>query len=243
MKNSKIEENLVRMVQTEEKAKTFREGYPVAENLREKMINEVFSDFVIFAYDEFYNDENLMELEAFVEESSPNVLTRQSLLDNMFWWQIMYQSAQKMVSCVDEYLTVNHVRYSTRRFMASWLEKCDKSVPKFYFIGHKYNERHFLVIDLLTQDLSEVTICHSNPISPNRGDVVVGTLLPLGGGLYFPIVDFYCFDYEAREAIASCFQHHYDKYSKCSSPHETFLHVLSVMLKIEKIILTEKLKV
>jgi thiol-disulfide isomerase/thioredoxin len=233
MKNRKVDKNLVAMVQTEERAKTFRVDYPVAEELQAKMITEVFSDFATFVYEEFYHEETLLVLKEFVEESNPHVLKKQSLLDNLFWWQIMYQSAQNTLSCVDEYLTMNHFSFMTRPFMTSWLRKCDKSVPKFYFIAHKYNDRHFLAIDILTEELLEVFICHSNAISPERGEIVAGTLLPLGGGLYFPIVDFYRFDYEAREAIGSCFHHHYDKYSKNSSPHESFLQVLSVMLQIE----------
>ena len=67
----------------------------------------------------------------------------------------------------------------------------------------------------------------------------MGTLMPLGGGLYFPITDFYHFDFEAREAIANCLHHYYDKYLKNFSMHEAFIHVLSAMLQIEKIIFME----
>jgi hypothetical protein len=67
----------------------------------------------------------------------------------------------------------------------------------------------------------------------------MGTLIPLGDGLFFPIIDFYHFDYEAREAMASCLHHHYDKFLKTSSMKEAFIHVLSVMLQIERIIFTE----
>ncbi|MGM0904759.1 MAG: hypothetical protein ACQEXB_27325 [Bacillota bacterium] len=240
MKNRKVGQNLVTMVQTEEKAKTFRMDYPVSEDLRVKMVNEVFSDFSAFVYEEFYNNETLMILKEFVEESNPSLLKRQSLLDNLFWWQILYQSAQNTVSCVEEYVSMKFDRFRNKPFMTSWLRKCDKTVPNFYLIGEKFTDYHFLVVDLLTQDVLEVFVCHSNAILPKRGEIVAGSLLPLGGGLYFPVVDFYRFDYEAREAICSCFHHHYEKYSKSSSPHETFLHVISVMLQIEKKIATDK---
>lgn len=57
-----------------------------------------------------------------------------------------------------------------------------------------------------------------------QGEIAMGTLIPLGGGLFFPIVDFYHFDFETREAMASCLHHHYEKYLKTSSMKETFFH-------------------
>jgi hypothetical protein len=71
---------------------------------------------------------------------------------------------------------------------------------------------------------------------PKKGEIAMGILIPLGGGLHFPIIDFYHFDYEAREAIASRLHHHYDKHLKNSTLHEAFIHVASVMLQIERII-------
>ncbi|WHY64967.1 hypothetical protein [Neobacillus sp. SuZ13] len=73
-------------------------------------------------------------------------------------------------------------------------------------------------------------------IPPKQGEIAMGTLIPLGGGLFFPIIDFYHFDYEAREAMASCIHHHYEKHLKTSSMKEAFFHVVSVMLQIERII-------
>jgi hypothetical protein len=64
-------------------------------------------------------------------------------------------------------------------------------------------------------------------VPPKKGEIAMGTLLPLGGELFFPIVDFYHFDYEAREAMASCLHHHYDKFLKTTSLNEVFIHVLS----------------
>ncbi|CAH2713823.1 hypothetical protein BACCIP111895_00977 [Neobacillus rhizosphaerae] len=99
-----------------------------------------------------------------------------------------------------------------------------------------YNDRFFVVIDILTEKPLDVIVYDPIAIPPKKGEIVMGTLIPLGGGLFFPIVDFYHFDYEAREAMASCLHHHYDEYLKNSTIQEAFIHVLSVMLQIESII-------
>ncbi|WP_045516690.1 hypothetical protein [Neobacillus niacini] len=67
----------------------------------------------------------------------------------------------------------------------------------------------------------------------------MGTLLPLSDGLYTPIIDFYHFDYEDRRDIALCLHHYFDLHLKNSSMHETFIHVLSAMLQIEKLVSIE----
>lgn len=240
MKDHKALGNLVTMVQSDAKAKTFRKDYPVSESLREEMV-KVFREFMIYTLNNHYNDENLLMLNEFIEDHYPKLEKRQSLLDNLFWWKIMHKSERKkFMSCFEEYLSDNIIRFKTRPFMNSWLRECDKVVSKFYFIGHQYNDRNFVAVDILTREPLDVIVCDPTALPPKQGELAAGTLLPLGGGLYFPIIDFYHFNYNAREAIASCLQHHYDKYLKNFSMHEAFLHVLSVMLQIEKTIDFEK---
>jgi len=123
--------------------------------------------------------------------------------------------------------------------ISSWLRECEKAVPKFYFIGHKYNDRVFVAIDILTEVPLDVIVYDPIAFPPKKGEIAMGTLIPLGGGLHFPIVDFYHFDYDARKAIASYFHHYYEKHLKSSTMYEAFIHVLSVMLQIERIIFME----
>lgn len=240
MKDQKAIGNLVTMVQSEAKAKTFRKDYPVSESLREEMV-KVFREFMIFALDHYYDDENLLMLKEFIEDHHLKLEKRKSLLDNLFWWKLMHKFGQRnFMSCLEEYLSENNVHFKTRPFMKSWLRECEKGVSKFYFIGHKYNDRCFVVVDILTSEPLDVIVCDPTAVPPKRGELAAGTLLPLGGGLYFPIVDFYHFNYNAREAMASCLHQHYDKYLKNLPIHEAFLHVLSVMLQIENTINLEK---
>jgi hypothetical protein len=230
-------EKLVEFEQTITKTKKFRLDYPVSEDLRQVMVSEVFRDFMIYAFDLYYDNENLSLLKEFVAEHNPKEEKRQGLLDNLFWWRLLYDSGSNPVnSCFDDYISDNHYTLRDKPFIKSWLRECNKVVPKFYFVGHKYNDRFFVAIDILTQEPLEVIVYDPTAIPPKQGEIAMGTLIPLGGGLFFPIVDFYHFDYEAREAMASCMHRHYEKYLKTSSMKEAFFHVLSVMLQIERII-------
>jgi len=234
-------ENLVYLVQSEVKSKTFRINYPVTEELRQEMVFKVFRDFMVYALNQYYDEENLTLLEEFVDEHQPKQEKKERLLDNLFWWRIMYDAGQNiMESCMEEYLSDNRIRFRNRPFITSWLRQCDKAVPKFYFIGHKYNDHVFVAIDILTEEPLDVMVFDATAVPPKQGEIAIGILIPLGGGLYFPIVDFYHFDYQAREAMASCLHYHYEKNLKTSNMHEAFLHVLSVMLQIERIIFMEE---
>jgi hypothetical protein len=42
-------------------------------------------------------------------------------------------------------------------------------------------------------------------IAPKKGEIIMGTLLPLGAGLFSPIIDFYRLDYDARKEIVSAY--------------------------------------
>lgn len=120
--------------------------------------------------------------------------------------------------------------------------ECAKVLPKIFFIVHKFHNRNFIAFDILTSQLLQVIVSDPTAKTPKQGEIAAGILLHLGGNLHIPIVDFYHFDYRAREALASCLREHFYSYSKNSSPQETYLHVLSIMLQIEKTIPLEKQK-
>ncbi|MBM4763601.1 hypothetical protein [Bacillus sp. B15-48] len=215
-------------------------NYPVSEELREEMVTKVFRDFMFYALDQ-YDDEILDVLNEFVNECDPEEKKQQSLFDNLFWFKILYKSQHyRNGSCIEDYLSENYLRFRTRPFMASWLRECDKAVSKFYYIAHKENDRSLVAIDLLTDELIDVLVLNPKATPPKLGEIVAGTLLPLGDRLYFPVIDFYHFNYDAREAIGSCFHHHYQRYLKNFNMQDTFLHVFSIMLQIERMVSTEK---
>ena len=240
MGNVKTVEKVVEFVQSETKSKTFRLDYPVSEELREVMVNEVFSDFMTFAL-ELYFDDCLPVFKEYVEGHNSRQEKQQELLQNLFWWKIFYDSSiNRRENCIEEYIAENYHWLCKRPMIKSWLRECAKAVPKFYFVGHKYNDRELVMIDIMEEETLDVIVYDPQAIPPIKGEIVMGTLIPLGGGLHFPIIDFYHFDFEAREAIANCLHHYYEKYLKNSTMHEAFIHVLSAMLQIESLIRIEK---
>lgn len=97
------------------------------------------------------------------------------------------------------------------------------------------------MIDILEEKPLDVIGGNQLAFPLKKGEIVMGTLMPLGDGLHFPIHDFYHFDDEAKEPIAGTLSHYYDeRFLKTSTMHEAFIHVLSAMLQIEKIIKSQK---
>ena len=172
-----------------------------------------------------------------MDEDDPRQEKRQVLLHNLFWWKIFYDSnMNKRENCVEDYIAENYQWLRKRPIILSWLRECAKAIPKFYYVGYKYNDRVLVMIDIMEEETLDIIVYDPLAIPPVKGEIVMGTLIPLGAGLHFPIIDFYHFDFEAREAIAHCLHHYYEKYLKNFTMHEAFIHVLSAMLQIEKLV-------
>ncbi|MFD1738064.1 hypothetical protein ACFSCX_16130 [Bacillus salitolerans] len=238
MKRSKTKGKVVKFTQSETVASTFRHDYPVSEDLRQVMVSEVLGDFLSWAIDRKDDDEFLTVIEEFVHGHEPRDEKRDVLLHNLFWWRLFFHSNSRS-SSLKEYMAQNYHKLRKRPLILSWLKECAKAIPKFYHIGYKYNDRVLVVTDMLEAKTLDVIVYDPLAIPPKKGEIVMGTLLPLGDGLYFPIIDFYHFDYDARQDIASHLFHYYDKHLKNSTMHEAFIHVLSVMLQIQKLVLSD----
>ncbi|WML48428.1 hypothetical protein RCG23_24855 [Neobacillus sp. PS3-34] len=236
METKETVEKVVEFAQTETKTKIFRHDYPVSDELRKVMVSEVCRDFMMYALDQYYA-EYLPMLKEYVDEHHPREEKRQILIRNLFWWRILYDSSVKVGSnCIEDYISENHHWLSKRPILISWLRECNRLIPKFYHVGYKYNDRVLVVTDILTAKTLDVIVYDQSAIPPKKGEIVMGTLIPLGDGLFFPIIDFYHFDFEARQELANHFFYYYDKCSKTSSMHEAFIHVLSSMLQIERLV-------
>lgn len=242
MVNEQTVEKVVEFVQSETKTKIFRHDYPVSEELREVMVTEVISNFKNYASDLYYN-EYFPILKEYVDEHETKMEKREGLVKNLFWWRIFFESNLNLrESCIEDYIAENYYSLRKRPLILSWLRECGKAIPKFYYVGYKYNERVLVLIDMLEEIPLDVIVCDAFAIPPKKGGVVMGTLLPLGEGLHFPINDFYHFDFEAREPIAACLHHYYNKYLKDLTTQEAFIHVLSAMLQIEGMVSIKKSK-
>lgn len=243
MDKSRTDSNVIEFVQSETKTKTFRLDYPVSDELRKVMVDEIFSDFKDFALDLYYDDYRPLLME-YVDEHRPRTADKKyGLLKNIFWWRMLYEcSINLKENPMVSYITANHHEFRKRPFVKSWLRECSKQIPKFYYVLSIFSNRKLSVMDIMTQEILDVVICEPLSTPPIQGEVILGTLMPMGGGLHFPVVDFYHFDYEAREKIVPLLGYYYDKYLKNSTMHEAFIHVLSTMLQIERIVCLDNLE-
>ncbi|MFA9559198.1 hypothetical protein ACERII_17960 [Evansella sp. AB-rgal1] len=61
-----------------------------------------------------------------------------------------------------------------------WLREWEKTVPTFYFVGHIFHNGYFIVVDILTRETIEVLMLDSEATPPRKGEIVLGTLIPVG---------------------------------------------------------------
>ncbi|MGP4107990.1 hypothetical protein [Virgibacillus sp. L01] len=229
-------EKVAEFAQSESKAKQFRHDYPIPDEMRQVLLTEEFRDFTWYVLERNFTEYSLM-LQEFIDEHCPDSEKRQVLEMNLFWWQVLYHSSQDVSeSCVEDYIAENAHRLNDKPLITSWLREWDKAVPKFYYVGYKYNDRVLVLIDMLTTKTIDVMVYDPTAVPPKTGEIVMGTLIPIGDALYFPIIDFYHFDYASRKEIAVTFDHHHKNHMKDATIYEAFIHVLSVLLQIERIV-------
>ncbi|MDG5788872.1 hypothetical protein QA612_15480 [Evansella sp. AB-P1] len=221
-------------IQMENNERVFRHEYAVSEEVQKVMINDVTNKFRNYVFGEFYST-YVPVLEEYLGEHEIRMEKHRSMLLNLFWGCLLYESSLKdTVSIVEEFIEENYILMKKKPILLPWLREWEKAVPKFYFVGHIFHNGYFIVVDILTRESIEVVMLDPEATPPRKGEIVFGTLIPLGNGDYFPIVDFYHFDYEAREAMASCMLYHFENYLKHETMHDAFIHVLSIMLQIER---------
>lgn len=227
---------VVEFAQSSTKSKSFRHNYPISEKLRHVMVDEVFRDFNKYAIDRNYQF-YLPIMKVFLDDHHVKKEKLPELELNLFWWRLLFDLNLNVTNSVEDYIAKNIKRLSKQPFLISWLRECKRATPKFYRVGDLHNNEVLDVTELLTKETFEVLIEVSQVISPIKGEIVIGTLLPLGAHLFFPVTDFYHFDYKARVVIAQNLHYYFDKHLKESNIHEAFINVLSAMLQIERMVL------
>ncbi|QFT87772.1 hypothetical protein FIU87_03820 [Bacillus sp. THAF10] len=239
MLNKEPTEKVVTFEQTESTTKTFRHDLPISDQAKEIMLSKVFIEFSAWVFHHHFAQAKEL-LEEFIQEHHLQEEKQQGLLHNMFWWRTLYMVANRMdIVFVDEFIAQNLSYYKDKPLVISWLKEWEKATSKFYYVGHVYNDRNIVVVDMLTEETHDVVIFDPAATLPKNGEIVMGTLLPIGDGLYFPIIDFYHFDYQAREHIVRQVKYHLNQHSKHSSIQETFIHVLSQALQIEHLVVND----
>lgn len=237
--NKKTVKKVAAFAQSEAKAKQFRYNYPVTDELKREMLTEIFPDLAKYVMEQNYA-ENYPMLREYADEHHLSEDKRDVVVHHIRWWQILYQANQDGgADCVEDYIAENHDKLRNKPLITAWLREWNKAIPKFYYVGHKHNDRVLVVVEMLAKETLDVIVYDPTAVPPKKGEIVMGILLPLGDALYFPIIDFYHFDLEAREEIVRHLHHYYDKHLKDSTMLEAFIHVFSITLQIEQLVSTE----
>lgn len=241
MKNKKeIPDHVVKFAQSLTSSKQFRHDYPLSDELRYTLLSEVLRDFVTFTYERYF-PENYSLLEEYIDEHYPREEKRETLEQNLIWWQLLYQaSLHAEKDFIESYIFENYQKLNNKPLIIAWLREWKKVLPKFYYVGYKYNDQVLVLLDMYTTETLDVVVYDPLAIPPKKGEIVMGILIPLGDALYFPIIDFYHFDLEASQDIAGHFNNSYEKHLKDSTHLESFIHILSEVLQIERIFYLEK---
>ncbi|CAG9620254.1 hypothetical protein [Sutcliffiella rhizosphaerae] len=234
MEKNEPVDNVVKFEQSESMKKEFRHDLPVSEELKEVLLIKIYNELAQDIVQKHFSEARSV-LEAFIDEHRISGEKRPALLQNLFWWRILYQVNHGMeVPFVEDYIAKNITFLKDKPLITSWLKEWEKAVTKFYYVGYMYNNRNMVLVDILTNETLDVVIYDRTAIPPKSGEIVLGTLLPIGDGLYFPIIDFYHFDYQAREHVARQVKRHLTAHFENSSLLETFIHLLSQALQIEQ---------
>ncbi|MCJ7842528.1 hypothetical protein MUB24_16820 [Lederbergia sp. NSJ-179] len=229
-------EKVVQFGQSKSKATRFRHDHPISRELQSELL-EVYKDFVLYVSREEYAEPQSW-LKEFIEAHSLEKEKIEALEINLMWWKVLYKSDD--YNYVENYIFNNIRRLNQSPIMIHWLKEWEKATPKFYYVGYTYSDRVFILIDLLTEETVEVIVLDACAVPPAKGEIMMGTLIPIGDALYFPILDFYHFDLRARNEIAL---HLHENYRKCvqeTSIFEAFFRILSEVLQIEHLVTTEK---
>ncbi|SET22907.1 hypothetical protein SAMN05216389_10768 [Oceanobacillus limi] len=222
---------VIEFAQTETNAKKFHQEHPISDELRNTLLLDVFNDFTRYVVKHNYVA-FITLFKPFMEEHHLLEEKRNALEHNLFWWHVFYQAYQDLGSSdVEFYIKEN--ASNQKPIIKSWLREWHHAVPKFYHIGYKHSDRSLVVTDMMETRTLDVMILNRSAVAPMKGEIVMGTLIPIGDRLYFPITDFYHFDFDARKEIAGYVVHCYETSLDSSSTFETFLHILSTALQIE----------
>jgi hypothetical protein len=229
-----MKSNVIEFLQTGTKTKKFRADHPLAKELQEEMVNDVWNDFMRFALKEYY-PEYLPFLKELMKNMDVMEEKEAALLQNLFWWRISCDSKLSFSStCIDEYIVTHKQIFKNQPILESWMKTFDQAITKFYYIVHKFNNHVLVVMDMLEDKLIDVIVVDPLAVPIRVGEVVIGTLMPMGNGLYFPVTDFYHFDYEARKDMGVHFRQYFAQQLQTSPMYEAFIYVLSAMLHIER---------
>lgn len=232
--------SVIEFSQTKTRTKRFRHDYPISIEIKEELLTVVLKDFASYVVQCHYEMHQSVFKE-YIDEHLQKKEKRSALEENLFWWQMIYNANLDVeLSCVEDYISLNHFVLCKKPLVISWLREWDRAMPKFYYVGDKHNDRGLVLVDILKNEIIDVIVYDPLAITATKGEVVMGTLIPIGDGVYFPVIDFYHFNLETSKYIVQNLRFYYENNFKKGTMLEAFIQVLSIVLQIEEIIENEK---
>lgn len=226
---------IVEFAQTKLNANKFRQHYPITEEMKDELLTKILKDCIAYVTKHYYASHQIIFRE-YIDEHVIRGGKRSALENNLFWWQMIYNaSLDQEMSCIEDYITTHYKVFCKKPLMVSWLREWEKATPAFYYVEAQHHNHSLLLIDMRTKKPVDVILYDPLASLPIQGEVVMGTLIPIGQRLYFPVVNFYHFDLGASKYIMRHFDYYYQKHIKKGTVLEVFIHVLSIILQVEKL--------
>lgn len=233
-KSGKLNRNVVEFGQSLAYTKQFNNDYPISTKNKKVMISEL-RDFTKYLTQNYRESAYLIQ--EFIDAHQVNEEKEEALFHHLFWWRMLYESNQDdRFSHVENYIACNRVKLNKKPLIISWLKEWEKAIPTFYYVEYIYHEQVIVVVDIYTKETLDVIVYDPTATPAKKGEIVMGTLLPIGNRLYFPILDFYHFDLEASKDIAIYLTYYHEKHAQNPSDYEAFIRVLSKVLQVEELV-------
>ncbi len=223
--------------QSSQSRKSFHHDHPISNEFKNELLH-IYHEVTSYISSTYYIDFQ-STLQQFSNDYNVPVEKRKDLEHQLFWWKIVSQAA-KGVSAIDEYLTDTRMRWQAKPLSLSWLKEWNKSIPTFYYVGHIFSDHHFILVDIFKEETVEVIILDPHMAPLEKGEILFGMLLPIGGSNYFPIDYFYHFDLRVNREIATYISDHCHTYSKKYNIYDAILRLIAETLELEYYLLSTK---
>lgn len=223
---------VVAFTQSRTNASKFRHDYPLTNEVRNELLDDVYTQFTDFVLREEYIISQPI-IREFVESYNLTEKKSYTLEFNLFWSKVLYTARYREdLNYINHFIAQN---VSRSPIVCHWLREWEKAKPSFYRIDYQYHQQEWRVTNLLTDEIVKVMLRDAPIPSIQERDIVVGTLIPIGNSSYFPLVEFYHFDCATGQEIMAHLQENYLQYLDESSFYEAFFRILSEALQLESL--------
>lgn len=234
---TKYEQDNIIPFRQAERSNAFQPTYPISRATQKEFL-DVYQDVISFIMTQYFHVFHPL-LRSVSKDYNVSLEKRIDLEQQLFWLKITSEASQGN-SVFEEYILETNMRYKKKPLIISWLREWNKAVPTFYYVSHKSTDHHLILVDLFQEEIKKVIIIHENITPIQEGEIVLGTLLPIGGNMYFPIVDFYHFEQRANSDVAAYIHEKFQQQDQNKDIHNLILEMMNVAITIEGYILSEE---